>query len=51
MGSRAHNHISLKGPSKQGIAHFVELAKAARFDVVAQKGEKGWFYLELKKKD
>lgn len=31
---------------EQGIAHFVELAKAAGFDVVAQKGEKSWFHLE-----
>jgi len=36
---------------EQGIAHFVELAKSAGFDVVDQKGEKGWFHLELKKKD
>jgi hypothetical protein len=34
-----------------GIAHFVELAKAAGFEVVTQKGEKGWFHLELEKKD
>jgi len=36
---------------EQGIAHFVELAKAAGLDVVAQTSEKGWFHLELKKKD
>jgi SAM-dependent methyltransferase len=36
---------------EQGIAHFVELAKAAGFDLVAQTSEKGWFHLELKKKD
>jgi hypothetical protein len=35
---------------EQEGAHFVELAKATGFDIVAQKGEKGWFYLELKKK-
>jgi SAM-dependent methyltransferase len=35
---------------EQGAAHFVELAKAAGFDVVTQKDEKGWFHLELKKK-
>jgi SAM-dependent methyltransferase len=36
---------------EQGPAHFVELAKAAGFDLVAQTSEKGWFHLELKKKD
>jgi SAM-dependent methyltransferase len=36
---------------EQGLAHFVELAKAAGLDVVAQTSEKGWFHLELKKKD
>ena len=35
---------------EQGPAHFVELAKTAGFEVLAQKGEKGWFHLELKKK-
>ena len=34
----------------QGPAHFVELAKTAGFDVVAQQSEKGWFHLELRKK-
>jgi len=34
---------------EQGLAHFVELAKSAGFEVVAQKNEKGWFHLELKK--
>ena len=27
----------------------MELAKAAGFEVVTQKDEKGWFFLELKK--
>jgi SAM-dependent methyltransferase len=36
---------------EQGPAHFVELAKAAGFDLVAQTSEKGWFHLELEKKD
>lgn len=35
---------------EQGPAHFVELAKTVGFEVVAQKSEKGWFHLELKKK-
>jgi len=33
----------------QGADHFVELAKAAGFEVVTRKDEKGWFFLELKK--
>jgi ubiquinone/menaquinone biosynthesis C-methylase UbiE len=33
----------------QGAEHFVEAAKAAGFEVVSRKDEKGWFYLELKK--
>jgi SAM-dependent methyltransferase len=33
----------------QGAGHFMELAKAAGFEVVTQKDEKGWFFLEFKK--
>ena len=33
----------------QAAAHFVDLAKAAGFEVVTQKDEKGWFFLEFKK--
>jgi SAM-dependent methyltransferase len=33
----------------QAASHFVALAKAAGFEVVTEKDEKGWFYLELKK--
>jgi SAM-dependent methyltransferase len=33
----------------QGANHFVDLAKAAGFEVVARKDEAGWFHLELKK--
>jgi SAM-dependent methyltransferase len=33
----------------QGAGHFVELAKAAGFEVVTQRDEKGWFFLELKR--
>ncbi len=33
----------------QGSAHFVDLAKAAGFQVVSAKDETGWFFLELKK--
>ncbi len=35
---------------EQGAAHFVELAKTAGFEVLVQKNEKGWFYLELIKR-
>jgi SAM-dependent methyltransferase len=33
----------------QAAPHFMELAKEAGFEVVAEKDEKGWFFLELKK--
>jgi ubiquinone/menaquinone biosynthesis C-methylase UbiE len=33
----------------QGPAHFIETARRAGFEVVAQKSDKGWFQLELKK--
>jgi len=33
----------------QGTEHFVELAKASGFEVVAKKSETGWFHLDLKK--
>jgi len=33
----------------QGADHFLELAKAAGFEVVDQKNENGWFHLELRK--
>jgi ubiquinone/menaquinone biosynthesis C-methylase UbiE len=53
-------HIQLPGKSintgygvkineGQGAEHFLELAKAAGFEVVARKDEAGWFHLELKK--
>jgi ubiquinone/menaquinone biosynthesis C-methylase UbiE len=35
---------------EQGMEHFCELARAAGFEIVAQKAEAGWFSLELKKK-
>ena len=36
---------------EQGTDHFVELAKTAGFDVLSRKDEKGWFHLELGKKN
>jgi SAM-dependent methyltransferase len=35
----------------QGLAHFVDLAQKTGFEVIAQKTDKGWFQLELKKAD
>jgi len=32
-----------------GLAHFVDLAQKTGFEVIAQKTEKGWFHLDLKK--
>jgi ubiquinone/menaquinone biosynthesis C-methylase UbiE len=34
---------------KQGLEHFLALAKQAGFEVVRQEPQKGWFSLELKK--
>jgi SAM-dependent methyltransferase len=34
----------------QGAEHFVELAKAAGFEVVTRKDAEGWFHLEFAKK-
>jgi SAM-dependent methyltransferase len=33
----------------QAAPHFMELARAAGFEVAAEKDENGWFFLELKK--
>jgi SAM-dependent methyltransferase len=33
----------------QAAPHFVELARAAGFEVVTRQDEKGWFFLELRK--
>ncbi len=33
----------------QGADHFVELAKAAGFELVTRRDEAGWFYLEFRK--
>jgi hypothetical protein len=33
----------------QGADHFVELAKAAGFELVSRKDEAGWFQLEFRK--
>ena len=35
---------------KQGPEHFVALAEANGFEIVTRKDEKGWFFLELKKR-
>jgi len=36
---------------EQGTDHFVELAKTAGLDLLSRKDEKGWFHLELEKKN
>jgi len=41
----------VKIAEEQGTDHFLELAAATGFEVVARKGENGWFHLELKKGD
>jgi len=33
----------------QGAEHFLEVAAATGFEVITQKNENGWFYLELRK--
>jgi SAM-dependent methyltransferase len=34
----------------QGANHFIELAKKTGFDVLSRKDDKGWFFIELKKR-
>jgi SAM-dependent methyltransferase len=35
--------------SDQGLTHYLDLAKETGFEVIGQRQEKGWFFLELKK--
>jgi len=39
----------IKLAEDQGIEHFLELAKKTGLEVITQKSEKGWFFLELRK--
>jgi hypothetical protein len=35
--------------SEQGLAHYIDLARKAGFEVISQKEQERWFYLELRK--
>lgn len=48
-GKTINTGYGVKINEGQGAGHFLELAKAAGFEVVSRKDEAGWFYLELKK--
>lgn len=48
-GKSINSGYGVKINEGQGADHFLELAQAAGFEVVARKDEAGWFYLELKK--
>jgi SAM-dependent methyltransferase len=34
---------------EQGLTHYLDLAKETGFEVIGQRQEKGWFFLELRK--
>jgi ubiquinone/menaquinone biosynthesis C-methylase UbiE len=48
-GKEINTGYGVKIAEGQGADHFLELARAAGFEVVAQKNENGWFHLELRK--
>jgi len=48
-GKEINSGYGVKIAEGQGADHFLELARAAGFEVIAQKNETGWFHLELKK--
>jgi ubiquinone/menaquinone biosynthesis C-methylase UbiE len=48
-GKEINTGYGVKIVEGQGADHFVELAKAAGFEIVTRKNEAGWFHLELKK--
>lgn len=50
-GKAINTGYGVKIAEGQGAEHFLELAKAAGFEVIARKDETGWFHLELKKGD
>jgi len=43
--------VKLAGREGRGAAEFLEPAKAAGFEVLQRKDEKGWYFVELKKRD
>lgn len=48
-GKEINTGYGVKIAEGQGADHFLELASAAGFEVIASKAEKGWFHLELRK--
>jgi SAM-dependent methyltransferase len=48
-GKEINTGYGVKFAAGQGPDHFIELAKAAGFEVVTRTDEPGWFHLELKK--
>ena len=48
-GKEINTGYGVKIAEGQGADHFLELARAVGFEVIAQKNETGWFHLELKK--
>jgi SAM-dependent methyltransferase len=48
-GKVINTGYGVKIVEEQGMAHFLELAKAAGFDVIVSQPEVGWFHLELRK--
>jgi SAM-dependent methyltransferase len=48
-GKTINTGYGVKIKEGQGADHFIELAKAAGFEVITRQDEAGWFYLELKK--
>lgn len=48
-GKTINTGYGVKIAEEQGADHFLELAGAAGFEVVARKDEAGWFHFELRK--
>ena len=48
-GKAINTGYGVKINERQGADHYLELAAAAGFEVIARKDEAGWFHLELKK--
>jgi len=48
-GKAINTGYGVKIAEGQGTDHFLELAAAAGFEIIARKDEAGWFHLELRK--
>jgi SAM-dependent methyltransferase len=48
-GKEINTGYGVKIAEGQGAEHFLEVAAATGFEVITQKNENGWFYLELRK--